>query len=181
MWTFLKRRTLTQWILVGMVAGAVLGWAAPDVGTGLQPLSTLFLRAIKSIIVPLVFSTLVGGIAGHGDDLKKVGRLAVRAIVYFEVVTTLALVVGLALVNAVRPGVGVALGNAAAAGPVAESKTTLGDGAPAHRPAELLRGGGAERGAAGGVLVRSSSGSRSARSRASRGRSSSGSARAWPR
>jgi len=125
MWTFLKRRTLTQWILAGMVAGAVLGWAAPDVGTGLQPLSTLFLRAIKSIIVPLVFSTLVGGIAGHGDDLRKVGRLAVRAIVYFEIVTTLALAVGLGLVNAVRPGVGVTLGGAAAAGPVAESRTTL--------------------------------------------------------
>jgi len=125
MWTFLTRRTLTQWILVGMVVGAVVGWAAPDLGAGLQPLSTLFLRAIKSIIVPLVFSTLVGGIAGHGDDLKKVGRLAFRAIVYFEVVTTLALVVGLVMVNAIRPGLGVALGNAAATGPVAESRTTL--------------------------------------------------------
>jgi proton glutamate symport protein len=125
MWTFLTRRTLTQWILVGMVSGAVLGWAAPDLGASLQPLATLFLRAIKSIIVPLVFSTLVGGIAGHGDDLKKVGRLAFRAIVYFEVVTTLALVVGLVMVNVVQPGVGVALGTAAAAGPVAQSKTTL--------------------------------------------------------
>lgn len=125
MWTFLTRRTLTQWILVGMVSGAMLGWAAPGLGASLQPLSTLFLRAIKSIIVPLVFSTLVGGIAGHGDDLKKVGRLAFRAIVYFEVVTTLALVVGLVMVNVVQPGVGVALGNAAAAGPVAESRTTL--------------------------------------------------------
>ncbi len=125
MWTFVKRRTLTQWILAGMVAGAVLGWAAPGLSVSLQPLSTLFLRAIKSIIVPLVFSTLVGGIAGHGDDLKKVGRLALRAIVYFEVVTTLALVVGLVTVNVVRPGVGVALGGAAGAGPVAESRTTL--------------------------------------------------------
>jgi len=125
MWTFLTRRTLTQWILVGMVAGAVLGWAAPDFGASLQPLSTLFLRAIKSIIVPLVFSTLVGGIAGHGDDLRKVGRLAFRAIVYFEVVTTLALVVGLVTVNVVQPGVGVALGSATGAGPVAASQTTL--------------------------------------------------------
>jgi proton glutamate symport protein len=125
MWTFLRRRTLTQWILVGMVVGAVVGWTAPDLGAGLQPLSTLFLRAIKSIIVPLVFSTLVGGIAGHGDDLKKVGRLAFRAIVYFEVVTTLALVVGLATVNVARPGLGVALGKAAAAGQVAPSRTTL--------------------------------------------------------
>jgi len=124
-WTYLKRRTLTQWILVGMVAGVVLGWAAPGVGQSLQPLSTLFLRAIKSIIVPLVFATLVVGISGHGDDLRKVGRLAVRAVVYFEVVTTLALVVSLVMVNALKPGVGVALGGVAAAAPVAESKTTL--------------------------------------------------------
>ena len=125
MWTFLKRRTLTQWILVGMVAGVLVGWAAPAVGTGLQPLSTLFLRAIKSIIVPLVFATLVVGISGHGDDLRKVGRLAVRSVIYFEVVTTLALVVSLVMVNALKPGVGVALGGVAAAAPVAETKTTL--------------------------------------------------------
>jgi Na+/H+-dicarboxylate symporter len=125
MWTFLRRRTLTQWILVGMVVGVFLGWAAPAFGVALQPLSTLFLRAIKSIIVPLVFATLVVGISGHGDDLRKVGRLAVRAVVYFEVVTTLALVVSLVMVNALRPGVGVALGAAAPGAPVAEAKTTL--------------------------------------------------------
>jgi proton glutamate symport protein len=125
MWTFLRRRTLTQWILFGMVAGAVLGWAAPDVGVKIQPVSTLFLRMIKSIIVPLIFSTLVGGIAGHGDDLKKVGRLALRAIIYFEVVTTLALVVGLLMVNLVRPGVGVALGPAPGAQPLSATPTTL--------------------------------------------------------
>ncbi|HTT68819.1 MAG TPA: dicarboxylate/amino acid:cation symporter [Gemmatimonadales bacterium] len=125
MWAFLKQRTLTQWILAGMVAGVVLGWAAPGVGESLQPLSTLFLRAIKSIIVPLVFATLVVGITGHGDDLRKVGRLAVRAVVYFEVVTTLALVVSLVMVNALEPGVGVALGGAAAAAPAVAAKTTL--------------------------------------------------------
>ena len=125
MWTFLRSRTLTQWILFGMVAGAVLGWAAPDLGVRIQPVSTLFLRMIKSIIVPLIFSTLVGGIAGHGDDLRKVGRLALRAIIYFEVVTTLALVVGLAAVNLARPGVGVALGQAGAAPEVAGSAATL--------------------------------------------------------
>jgi len=124
MWAFLKRRTLTQWILAGMVAGTVLGWLAPDLGVKLQPLSTVFLRAIKSIIVPLVFATLVGGIAGHGADLKKVGRLALRAIIYFEIVTTLALVVGLVAVNLARPGVGVALG-AAAAAPQPGPQTTL--------------------------------------------------------
>lgn len=125
-WSFLRRRTLTQWILFGMVAGALLGWLAPEPSVKLQPASTLFLRMIKSIIVPLIFSTLVGGIAGHGDDLRKVGRLALRAIIYFEVVTTLALVVGLVAVNLVRPGVGVALGNPAEAGQaLAANKTTL--------------------------------------------------------
>jgi len=109
-WSFLRRRSLTQWILAGMVVGALLGWLAPDLSVKLQPASTLFLRMIKSIIVPLIFSTLVGGIAGHGDDMRKVGRLAFRSIVYFEVVTTLALVVGLVAVNLVRPGVGVDLG-----------------------------------------------------------------------
>ena len=126
LWAFLRRRTLTQWILAGMVAGAVLGWAAPDLGVSLQPASTLFLRMIKSIIVPLIFATLVGGIAGHGDDVRKVGRLALRAIIYFEVVTTLALVVGLVAVNLVRPGVGVALGAPAESGQaLAATKTTL--------------------------------------------------------
>src|SRR5512135_774226 len=125
MWAFLRRRTLTQWIMVGMVAGVVLGAAAPGFSVSIQPAYTIFLRMIKSIIVPLIFSTLVVGIAGHGDDLRKVGRLALRSIVYFEVVTTLALVVGLVMVNAVQPGVGVALGNAAAAGPVTEAHTTL--------------------------------------------------------
>jgi proton glutamate symport protein len=125
MWGFLRRRTLTQWILFGMVAGTVLGWAAPDFSVSLQPAYTIFLRMIKSIIVPLIFSTLVGGIAGHGDDLKKVGRLAFRSIIYFEVVTTLALVVGLVMVNLVRPGAGVALAPAGGAPAAAGTPTSL--------------------------------------------------------
>src|SRR5260370_18589707 len=92
-----------------MGLGPLLGWAAPDVAVTLRPLATVFLRMIKSIIVPLIFGTLVVGIAGHGDDIKRVGRLALKAIVYFEVVTTLALAVGLVMVNLVRPGVGVVL------------------------------------------------------------------------
>jgi proton glutamate symport protein len=126
MWAFLRRRTLTQWIMVGMVAGIVLGWAAPDFSVSLQPAYTIFLRMIKSIIVPLIFSTLVGGIAGHGDDLRKVGRLALRSIIYFEVVTTLALVVGLVLVNLVRPGVGVALAPAGSVTPSGAPTTLAG-------------------------------------------------------
>jgi proton glutamate symport protein len=124
MWTFIKRRSLTQWILVGMAVGVVLGWLDPKLAVQLQPVSTTFLRAIKAIIVPLVFSTLVVGIAGHGADLRKTGRLALRAIIYFEVVTTLALVVGLVAVNLARPGVGVALGSAGAA-PQAGAQTSL--------------------------------------------------------
>ncbi len=92
-------------------ARAQHGWAAPD----LKIWATLFLRMIKSLIVPLIFGTLVVGIAGHGDDMKRVGKLALRAIIYFEVITTLALVVGLAVVNLVKPGVGVDLGSATAA------------------------------------------------------------------
>ena len=126
MWTFLRRRSLTQWIVAGMVAGGFIGWADPGLGVALLPLATVFLRLIKSIIVPLVFATLVAGIAGHGDDMKKVGRLALRTIVYFEVVTTLALAIGLLAVNLAHRGVGVALGGAAAgAAPGAEAKATF--------------------------------------------------------
>jgi proton glutamate symport protein len=105
--------SFSQWILVSMVIGTLIGWQAPAVAVELKPLATIFLRMIKSLIVPLLFSTLVVGIAGHGDDMKKVGRLALRAIIYFEVVTTLALAVGLIAVNLVKPGVGVQLEGAA--------------------------------------------------------------------
>jgi proton glutamate symport protein len=125
MWAFLKRRTLTQWILVAMALGTLVGWGAPEVAAGLRPLATVFLRMIKSIIVPLIFGTLVVGIAGHGDDMKRVGRLAVKAIVYFEVVTTLALAVGLLTVNLVRPGAGVRLPTPLAAPPLASGQPTL--------------------------------------------------------
>jgi proton glutamate symport protein len=116
MWKLLRKTTLTQWILVAMAAGVLLGWLAPTTAVALKPLSTVFLRMIKSIIVPLVFSTLVLGIAGHGDDLKQVGKLALKSIVYFEIVTTIALFIGLAAVNLVGPGYGVALGTSAEAG-----------------------------------------------------------------
>jgi proton glutamate symport protein len=131
----LGRVSLTQWIMISLVVGVVVGalfpeaeraahggWAASD----LQILATIFLRMIKSLIVPLLLSTLVIGIAGHGDDMKKVGRLAFRSIVYFEVVTTLALAVGLIAVNLVKPGVGVQLpASAGAAEALATTKPTL--------------------------------------------------------
>src|SRR5213594_1715473 len=113
MWAFLRSRTLTFWIIVAMVVGVLLGWLIPPQAVALQPLMTVFVRMIRSIIVPLIFGTLVVGIAGHGDDIKRVGRLALKSIVYFEVVTTLALFIGLLAVNVLKPGVGVSLAAAA--------------------------------------------------------------------
>ncbi|MDP1860261.1 MAG: cation:dicarboxylase symporter family transporter [Gemmatimonadaceae bacterium] len=126
--TVRKRISLTQWILISMVTGIAIGTFFPGVGAELKPISNIFLRMIKSLIVPLLFSTLVIGIAGHGDDMKKVGKLALRSIIYFEVVTTLALAVGLIAVNWVKPGVGITLeGASAEAGQqFAQRKVTLG-------------------------------------------------------
>src|SRR5882672_1116606 len=105
----LRRISLTSWIIIAMVIGVIVGWAFPAFAVNLKPLSTVFLRMIKSIIVPIIFGTLVVGIAGHGDDMKRVGRLAFKSLVYFEIVTTLALFIGLFAVNFVKPGVGVSL------------------------------------------------------------------------
>src|SRR5436190_4980951 len=111
-----SRITQTQWVVVSMLVGVAVGHLFPDRpdtsgfhATDLQVLSSVFLRMIKSLIVPLLFATLVVGIAGHGDDMKRVGKLALRSIFYFEVVTTVALLVGLLAVNIVRPGRGVNL------------------------------------------------------------------------
>jgi proton glutamate symport protein len=113
MWKFLRSITLTKWILISMIIGVGIGALFPDIGTSLKPLSTIFLRMIKSIIVPIIFGTLVVGIAGHGDDMKRVGRLALKSIIYFEVVTTLALFIGLGAANLVKPGKGVVLSGSA--------------------------------------------------------------------
>jgi proton glutamate symport protein len=100
------RRTLTTWILVAMVVGACVGHDWPEVAINLRVLSQIFLRMIKTIIAPLLFATLVVGIAGHAN-LRQVGRMGMKALVYFEVVTTLALFIGLAAINLSRAGVGV--------------------------------------------------------------------------
>src|SRR5206468_8505682 len=100
--------SLTGWILVGLVVGGALGYFRPDWGNAVYFLRDIFLNLIKSIIGPLVFSTLVVGIAG-GGDLKKVGRMGLKALIYFEVVTTVALFIGLAIVNLTKPGIGVPL------------------------------------------------------------------------
>ena len=101
-----KRRSLTAWIVVGMLMGIEIGYDWPSAAKDLQVLSTIFLRLIKTIVAPLIFGTLVVGIAGHAD-LKQVGRMGVKAIVYFEIITTLALIIGLAAINISRAGGGV--------------------------------------------------------------------------
>jgi Na+/H+-dicarboxylate symporter len=103
-----NRRSLTAWIFVGMAAGAELGHDAPAMAMHFQVLGSIFLRLIKVIIAPLLFGTLVVGIAGHAD-LKKVGRMGIKAIVYFEIVSTIAILIGLAAINISRAGVGIQL------------------------------------------------------------------------
>lgn len=124
LWRSLRGISLTRWILIFMVIGALIGWLNPDLGTSLKPLSTVFLRMIKSVVVPIIFGSLVMGIAGHGDDMKRVGRLALKSIIYFEIVTTVALIVGLAAVNLTRPGVGVKISASAEPGQQLAQKTT---------------------------------------------------------
>src|SRR3977135_4268315 len=102
------RPSLTVQIMIGLVVGGVIGWLQPDLGNKVYFLRDIFINLIKSIIAPLVFSTIVVGIAGAGA-LKKVGRMGVKALIYFEIVTTAALFIGLAVVNFTKPGVGVTL------------------------------------------------------------------------
>jgi len=102
------RRTLTAWIFIAMLLGAEIGHDFPNVATNLRVLALVFLRLIKTIIAPLLFSTLVVGIAGH-SNLRQVGRLGLRSIIYFEIVTTIALFLGLAAINLTKAGVGVTL------------------------------------------------------------------------
>lgn len=102
------RRSLTLWILVGLFAGAELGYDAPATAVKCQIFGSIFLRLIKVIIAPLLFGTLVVGIAGHAE-LKKVGRMAIKALIYFEIVSTIALIIGLIAINVSHAGVGVHL------------------------------------------------------------------------
>jgi Na+/H+-dicarboxylate symporter len=99
------RPSLTIWIFISMLLGAEIGHDFPAFGVSLRLLAQIFLRLIKVIIAPLIFSTLVSGIAGH-SDLKKVGRMGVKALIFFEIVTTLALFIGLAAINISQAGVG---------------------------------------------------------------------------
>ncbi len=121
----LRRRTLTPWIFVAMVAGAEIGFDAPGFAVNLRVFSDIFLRLIKTIVAPLILATLITGIAGHGD-LKQVGRMGIKSLVYFEAMTSIALVVGLVAINLSKAGVGLAMPVAAGA---AETLTKV---APTH-------------------------------------------------
>jgi proton glutamate symport protein len=102
------RRTLTAWIFIAMLLGAAIGHDFPNAATNLRVLALIFLRLIKTIIAPLIFGTLVVGIAGH-SNLRQVGRLGLRSIIYFEIVTTIAIFLGLAAINISKAGAGVHL------------------------------------------------------------------------
>jgi proton glutamate symport protein len=109
---------LTAQIFIGLAIGVLIGWIWPSFGVEIKPVADLFLRMIKMIIAPLLFSTLVVGIAGTGD-LRAMGRIGLKAIVYFEAATTIALFLGLALVNIFQPGAGMTL-------PPADARATAG-------------------------------------------------------
>jgi proton glutamate symport protein len=104
----MKRLTVTHWVFVGMIVGVVLGATAPEFARNLEIISKIFLRLIKSIIAPLLFGTLVAGIAGSGSA-KTMGRVGGKAMAYFLAATSVALVIGLLAVNLVQPGAGMSI------------------------------------------------------------------------
>src|SRR5919107_981049 len=104
--------SLTTQIFIGLLAGILIGYLWPSFGVAIKPLADMFLRMIMMIIAPLLFSTLVVGIAGSGD-LKSMGRIGLKAILWFELATTIALVIGLVMMNVFRTGAGVSLPMAA--------------------------------------------------------------------
>ena len=102
------KKDLTTWILTSMILGVVIGVEFPGVAMALQPLSSGFIKLVKTIVGPILFATLVYGIAGH-SDLKQVGRMAWKSLLYFNVATTLAILIGLAAINISNAGVGIDL------------------------------------------------------------------------
>jgi Na+/H+-dicarboxylate symporters len=107
-WFAVKKRSLTTWILLSMVIGVEIGLNFPEFSQKLRVLSQIFLRLIKTIIAPILFATLVVGIAGH-SNLKQVGRMGWKSILYFELVTTMALVIGVVAINLSKAGDGISI------------------------------------------------------------------------
>lgn len=101
----LKHSKLTALIFIALILGVVVGHFAPDFAVRMRPFAEIFLRMVKMIIAPLLFATLVVGISGH-DDAKSLGKIGLKTIIYFEIVTTLALIIGLTMANLFKPGVG---------------------------------------------------------------------------
>ena len=106
----MKHSKLTALIFVALILGVIVGHFAPDFAVKMKPFAVIFLRMVKMIIAPLLFATLVVGIAGHGDA-KRLGKIGLKTIIYFEIVTTLALIIGLTMANIFKPGVGFVTGN----------------------------------------------------------------------
>lgn len=116
-----RKKSLTTWILMSMIIGAEIGHDFPEVSQQLKVVSKIFLKLIKTIVAPLLFGTLVVGIAGHAD-LKQVGRMGWKSLIYFEIVTTIALFIGLAAINISKAGVGIPPMPAAETEPVTVQK-----------------------------------------------------------
>jgi proton glutamate symport protein len=104
----LKQKSLTAWIFISMIIGVFVGIDFPEVAENSKVLSSIFLKLIKTVIAPLLFGTLVVGIAGHAN-LKQIGRMGIKSLVYFEIVTTIALFIGLAAINISGAGRGIKL------------------------------------------------------------------------
>lgn len=127
----MRRLSLTHWILIATLVGAVIGyldfyvWRETDLATVIRPFATIFIRLIKSLVAPLIFATLVIGIAGQGDDVRQIGRVALKALIYFQIVTTLALIIGMVAAHLGQPGAGLSLAGSAEAGEkLASTRTT---------------------------------------------------------
>ena len=105
-------KSLYVQVLIGIAAGILLGFVAPEKGAAMRPLGDGFIKLVKMLIAPIVFSTVVVGIA-HMGAMREVGRIGLRALLYFEVVSTLALVIGLVVVNVLQPGAGLTIDPAA--------------------------------------------------------------------
>ena len=135
----MKRVSLTGWIFIGMALGVALGMFFPEAAKSpaTSALANVFLRLIKSIIAPLIFGTLVAGIAGTGS-VKTMGRIGLKAIVFFEVVTTIALVIGLAAVNLLQPGAGMMLEKTAGEAGGAKASPSLADTLEHAFPASIV-------------------------------------------